>query len=107
MKGMEATANNKPSLQWPVMAEGLSYDLQVAGDEQFTQLIVDQKGLLDTTYTMEQKLDSGTYFLRLRGVANGEPQSPWTPTQTLNVKRKPLGWEEVLIGVAVIGIIIL
>ncbi len=107
MKGMEATANNKPSLQWPAMAEGLSYDLQVAGDEQFTQLIVDQKGLRDTTYTMEQKLDPGKYFVRLRGVENGAPQSPWTPTQTLNVKQKPLGWEEVLIGVAVIGIILL
>ena len=107
MKGMEATANNAPCLQWPAMAEGLSYDLQVANDEQFTQLIVDQKGLRETTYTMEQKLAPGKYFIRLRGVDNGEPQSPWTPTQTLNVKQKPIGWEEVLIGVAVIGIIIL
>jgi hypothetical protein len=107
MGGMEATANNKPVLQWPAMADGWSYDLQVADDEAFTQLIVDQKGLASTSYTMEQKLDPGTYHVRLRGVVQGEPATPWTPTQTMTVKRKPLGWEELVIGLTLIGILIL
>ena len=105
--GMEATANNKPVLQWPAMVPGWAYDLQVAGDEEFTQLIVDQKGLAVTSYTLEQKLDPGKYYVRLRGVVNGEPASPWTPAQTMTVKRKPLGWEELVIGLSLIGILIL
>ena len=107
MGGMEATANTKPVLQWPVMAEGWTYDLQVAQDEEFQSLIVDVKGLPATSYTLAEKLDPGKYYIRLRGLENGQPVSAWTPAQTMTVKRKPLGWEEVLIGAAIIGILIL
>ena len=42
-----------------------------------------------------------------RGTVNGQPQTPWTPPQQLTVKPKPLGWEELLMGVVALGIILL
>lgn len=107
MGGMEATANNKPVLQWPVMAEGWAYDLQVARDKEFNTLLVDQHGLQATTFTLEEKLDAGTYYVRLRGVDKGEPVSPWTPAQSMTVKHKPLGWEELVVGLSILGILLL
>ena len=40
-------------------------------------------------------------------LVNGQPQTPWTPPQQLTVKPKPLGWEELLMGVVALGIILL
>jgi len=105
--GMEATANIRPTLQWPVMAEGWGYDLQVASDESFTTLVVDQQGLQTTSFTLEEQLVAGKYFVRIRGVENGQPTCPWTPPQTMTVKSKPLGWEELFFGVVTLGIILL
>lgn len=107
MEGMEATANVRPTLQWPMMAEDWTYDLQVAGDEEFNTLVVDQKGMASTSFTFEEQLAAGTYYVRIRGVENGQPASPWTPSQTMTVKPKPLGWEELLIGVLTLGIFLL
>lgn len=107
MDGMEATANQRPTLQWPAMADGWAYDLQVASDKDFGQLVVDQQGLPTTSYTLEDMLAAGTYHVRIRGVENGQPVSPWTPPQTMTVKPKPLGWEELFFGAVTLGLILL
>ena len=107
MKGMEGTANVRPTLQWPAMAEGWSYDLQLATDKDFTNLAIDQKNLAATSYTLEERLSSGTYWVRIRGLENGAPVSPWTPSQTMTIKPKPMGWEELFFGVVTLGIILL
>ena len=107
MGTMEATANTRPVLQWPAMAEGWQYDLQVASDEAFTTLVFAREGLTATSCTLEERLNPGTYHVRLRGTVNGQPQTPWTPPQQLTVKPKPLGWEELLMGVVALGIILL
>ncbi len=107
MGTMEATANARPVLQWPAMAEGWQYDLQVASDEAFTTLVFAREGLTATSCTLEERLNPGTYHVRLRGTVNGQPQTPWTPPQQLTVKPKPLGWEELLMGVVALGIILL
>ena len=107
MGTMEATANTRPVLQWPAMAEGWHYDLQVASDEAFTSLVYAREGLATTSCTLEEQLNPGTYHVRLRGTVNGEPLTPWTPPQQLTIKPKPLGWEELLMGVVTLGIILL
>ena len=107
MGGMEGTANVRPTLQWPAMAEGWAYDLQVASEKEFETLTVDQTTLPATSFTLEEQLPAGTYYVRIRGVENGQPASPWTPPQTMTIKPKPLGWEELLIGVFCLGIILL
>jgi hypothetical protein len=107
MGTMEATANTRPVLQWPAMAEGWQYDLQVASDEAFTTLVFAREGLTATSCTLEERLNPGTYHVRLRGTVNSQPQTPWTPPQQLTVNPKPLGWEELLMGVVALGIILL
>jgi hypothetical protein len=79
----------------------------VASDESFSTLVVDQQGLQTTSFTLEEQLVAGKYFVRIRGVENGQPTCPWTPPQTMTVKSKPLGWEELFFGVVTLGIILL
>ncbi|MDD2463160.1 MAG: FecR domain-containing protein [Desulfobulbus sp.] len=107
MKGVEGTANIRPTLQWPVMAEGWTYDLQIASDKNFTNLVVDRQSLPTTAFTLEDRLVAGKYWVRLRGVENGQVASPWTPSQTMTIKPKPPGWEELFFGVVTLGIILL
>jgi predicted phage tail protein len=107
MKGMEGTANIRPTLQWPAMTEGWTYDLQVAGDKEFAHLVVDRQHLETTSFTLEETLAAGKYWVRIRGVENGQPVSPWTPSQTMTIKPKPPGWEELFFGVVTLGIILL
>ncbi|MGE4561268.1 MAG: FecR domain-containing protein, partial [Desulfobulbus sp.] len=107
MKGMEGTANIRPTLQWPAMVDGWNYDLQVAADKDFTNLVVDQRNLAATSFTLEEKLVAGKYWVRMRGVENGQPASPWTPSQTMTISPKPMGWEELFFGVVTLGIILL
>jgi predicted phage tail protein len=106
MAGMEATSKDKATLQWAPMAEGWTYDLQVATDKAFTRLVVDRTDLTATSLTLEDRLDPGTYHVRLRGVEKGEPATPWTPPQTMTVKRS-LGWEDGLPAVILIGLLLL
>ncbi|MGD9947486.1 MAG: FecR domain-containing protein [Desulfobulbus sp.] len=107
MKGMEGTANVRSTLQWPAMAEGWTYDLQVASDKDFASLVVDRQSLATTSFTLEDRLVAGKYWVRIRGVENGQPITPWTPSQTMTINAKPLGWEELFFGVVTLGIILL
>lgn len=107
MGKMEGTANKRPTLQWSAMAPEWTYDLQVGSDKQFTKLVVDCQGLTTTSYTLEDLLAPGKYWVHIRGVENGKPVSPWTPAQTLTIKHKPLGWIEAFFGVVTFGMILL
>lgn len=107
MGGMESTSGEPPVLQWHPMGEGWRYDLQVATDKEFSGLLVDERGLTANAYTFPTKLDPGKYHIRLRGQADGEPPTPWTPTQTMTVKNEPRVLEGSLIGALLLGILLL
>ena len=89
------------------MGEGWQYDVQVAYDQEFTKLLVDEQGLTSTSYTFPDKLDPGKYYIHLRGVENGDPVTPWTPEQTITVKNKPKVLQGSLIGALLLGILLL
>ena len=104
--GMESTSDELPVLQWLAMGDGWQYDVQVACDQEFTELLVDEQGLASTSYTFPDKLDPGKYYIHLRGVENGEPVTPWTPEQTMTVKNKPKVLQGSLIGALLLGILL-
>ncbi|NQS72655.1 MAG: hypothetical protein HQQ73_10985, partial [Desulfobulbaceae bacterium] len=104
--GMESTSDELPVLQWPAMGEGWQYDVQVARDQEFTELLVDEQCLASTSYTFPDKLDPGKYYIHLRGVENGEPVTPWTPEQTMTVKNRPKVLQGSLIGALLLGILL-
>ncbi|NLZ17744.1 MAG: hypothetical protein GX087_08450 [Desulfobulbaceae bacterium] len=105
--GLESASDEPPQLQWHPMAEGWHYDLQVAMDKEFTELLVDERKMASTSYTLPDKLDPGKYYIHLRGIENGEPATPWTPAQTMTVKNRPKVLEGSLIGVLLMGILLL
>lgn len=107
MGGMESSSAKPPVLQWRAMGEGWRYDLQVAGDREFSHLIVDEQGLTEPAYAFTERLDPGTYSIRLRGHAEGEPDTPWTPTQTMTVRNEPKELEGGLLWALLLGIVLL
>ena len=55
-----------PTLSWDAGAENLTYDLEVATDAGFTDIVYTAEGLTDTSHTLDTTLDpSTTYHWRL------------------------------------------
>ena len=107
VSGMEATACGAPALQWDAMGNGwMGYDLQVAEDAEFKQLVVDESGLTGASYTFKKQLAPGKYHVRLRAVGKDET-TPWTPPQILTVKNSPKTLEGGLISSLLLGLILL
>lgn len=107
MQGATTTASEPLALRWSAMAEECAYDLQIAEDRQFTTLLLDKKAITTASYEVQKHLLPGKYFVRIRGVLSPEAIGPWTASQTLEIKRDPLGWKEAMIGVIMLGIILL
>lgn len=107
MNAPKGAPNKRPILQWPAMAAGWTYDLQVADDTSFSKLIVDEHALATPSYTFNDLLAAGTYYVRIRGVQEGQAASSWTPAQTLTIKQQASDWIPVLFGVLTIVIIAL
>ena len=107
MQSATTTASEPLALRWSAMAEECTYDLQIAEDRQFTTLLLDKKAITTASYEVQKHLLPGKYFIRIRGVLSPEAIGPWTASQTLEIKRDPLGWKEAMIGVIMLGIILL
>lgn len=107
MQGATTSASEPLALRWSAMADECTYDLQIAEDRQFTKLLLDKKAITTAGYEVQEHLLPGTYFVRIRAVLNPDTTGPWTASQTLEIKRDPLGWKEMMIGVVMLGIILL
>lgn len=107
MQGATTSTSEPLALRWSAMEEKCTYDLQIAENRQFTKLLLDQKAITTASYEVQEHLLAGTYFVRIRAVLSPDAIGPWTASQTLEIKRDPVGWEEVMIGVVMLGIILL
>lgn len=77
--------------QWSPMEEKGSFDLQIAKDKNFKNLIIAETGLDRSEYTIPQNLSPGKYHIRIRGVLESGEASPWSQSQIYEVKQPPLG----------------
>ncbi|WP_028582976.1 FecR domain-containing protein [Desulfogranum mediterraneum] len=107
MEAVTTKASEELTLQWSAMAPGCSYDLQISEDPSFKTLILERSRLATTSYTVEQHLLPGRYYVRLRGVLDEATRGPWTPAQTLTIEADPPGWEELLMAAVFFAIILL
>ncbi len=75
------TSSLTPTLEWQPSAGDVSYGLQVATDQGFSNPIIDEKGLKEASYVVPSpKLDYGkTYYWRV-GVGNAGGKSGWSPS---------------------------
>ena len=98
-----------PAFQWSAVTDesGVSYMLQIAGDEGFTNLVVPEiSGLSETNYTLskEQALPPGTYYWRVKAIDGAQNDSSWTAPYSFQVGLMPL-WAFIVI-VVVIGLLV-
>lgn len=67
-------------------ASGVTYTFQAASDSDFTTIVLEEKGLTDSQYTItrEMELESTTkeapYYWRVKAVDGASNESEWTPT---------------------------
>ena len=65
-------------LEWEASPEiGVTYDIQIASDEQFNTIIDEASGLTTTNYTSSELGSSDTYYWRIRAVTECG-KSQWT-----------------------------
>lgn len=74
-----------PTLVWNTVTGATSYELQVATDSSFNDLIVDKKGIISRMYTLqydEQLSWSTTYYWRVNSYNTVSGTSAWSGTMT-------------------------
>ncbi len=71
----------EPQLIWTVPTRATSFNLQVALDETFTTLVVDEEDLTDISYTLPELDPVSVYFWRVQG-ENGEGVGPWSEVRS-------------------------
>ncbi|MGI6655779.1 MAG: FecR domain-containing protein [Desulfobulbus sp.] len=99
-----ADRRTRPALQWPAVAPGCVYDLQVARDKEFTRLVIDQKRLPSSTYVMQRELGPGKYFIRIRATGKEIQTTAWSRPQSMTIE--PSIWKPLALGASVIGILL-
>ncbi len=79
--------NTKPQLAWATIEQAKSYQLQLAQNADFKQLI-ENRQLADAKFTLEKDLPPGQYFWRLASI-DGDSQGPYSAADTFTVKPLP------------------
>jgi hypothetical protein len=76
------------SMSWEDKAGSSSFEVQLAKDHDFRQVITKKTVALSTDTS--PLLAAGTYFWRIRGLHNERKNSPWSPTLSFNVGEETL-----------------
>jgi len=70
-----------PSFQWSEPQDVSGYRFQLAGDEHFKQLIIDQSSLIKTLFTPDQEIIPGVYYWRVATVNKKGKTGPFSDPQ--------------------------
>lgn len=81
-------------LKWLSLGKDARYDLQVASSKSFDSPLISVEGLEKPEYSITQKLEPGTWLIRVRAVFPGDVKSPWSPTQEMKVPSPSPGWAD-------------
>ena len=92
---LSSPANNatgvsrNPTLRWNASDEADHYTVQLSDDEDFSNLIVDEENVPDTSYTVSDLEYSKTYYWRVMG-HNEAGDSPWSEEWNFTTMDEPL-----------------
>lgn len=103
LNALDSSTENGVTLRWSAMGDDTTYDVQIGKDKQFASLLVDEKGVNDSEYTLSEDVEPGTYYVRLRGRLDDGQVSPWTPYQVLAIEQKPFGFIDAAILVVFVA----
>ena len=99
---MQSTDDGMLVASWPAGLEGQRYQLQMAQDPQFQQLLVDQ--LLDTPSYRFETFSGGSRYLRVRAVEPDGFAGPWGAVQ--RVLPTP-NWSPLILFNSALGLLLL
>lgn len=71
------TGNNKPTLVWNAATNATLYDLQIATDANFANIVAAPTGLTTLNYTPAASLADGTYYWRVSAIDAQNHRSGW------------------------------
>lgn len=63
-------ATLRPRLTWSEVPDATSYEVQIATDAAFSNVVVSQTGLTGTSFTPQLLQPGTTYYLRVRGISS-------------------------------------
>ncbi len=81
-----ATEEGNFVFQWSPMKQKGTYDLEIARDKSFKSIVISETGLTEPSYEITEDLNSGTYYVRVRGVLENGLASQWTPPQSMEIE---------------------
>lgn len=81
-----ATEDDTFVFQWSPMKQKGTYDLEISTDKSFKNIILSENGLTDASYEITENLNSGTYYVRVRGVLKNGLASQWTPPRSMEIE---------------------
>lgn len=72
-----ASLDSMPAFSWRSLSDVVKYQIQVATDIVFTNLVIDS-AVIDTSYYHSAGLDNGTYYWRVRAKNNNDIWGDWS-----------------------------
>ncbi len=83
--GVSVDQTQPVRLEWNPVGYADSYHLQVASDEAFTNLIVDEEFISPAVYNVESAENNSTYYWRVKAF-NSVGESAWSPSQSFKTE---------------------
>ncbi|MGD0856633.1 MAG: IPT/TIG domain-containing protein, partial [Dehalococcoidia bacterium] len=81
--------DTKVAFKWTDVSDpsGVTYDLEVSDESNFSKTLVSQTKLSDSKYTLSEaeSLPNGEYYWRIRAVDGATNTSAWSPTASVKV----------------------
>ena len=71
--------------QFADMAKPVSYEIEIASDESFSN-VIDRDTIALSRYVHDQPFDAGTYYWRVRSITSDSEISEWSKTTALTIK---------------------
>ncbi|RPD46945.1 T9SS C-terminal target domain-containing protein [Hymenobacter sediminis] len=82
-------ATLRPRLTWTAVPDATSYEVQIATDAAFANVVVSQAGITGTSFTPQLLQPSTTYYLRVRGISSCAA-APYSATRQIQTGTQTL-----------------
>jgi len=73
-------------LKWQDLGEGIAYHFQMARDEEFRVIVLEEK-LSKAEVTLQRPKEAGTYYVRTSAIDKGGYEGDFSPPQGFEIKR--------------------
>ncbi|MEZ4698628.1 MAG: discoidin domain-containing protein [Rhodothermales bacterium] len=73
-----------PTLEWDAVADATNYTIQVARDDAFTDVVVDESAVAGTTLTLDPLANNENYYWRA-SASSGDATGPWSAVRKFTV----------------------